>query len=143
MMAVAIKGTSASCTSGAKAIVGVCGGSIPRSNSICFTLTSRCRVHACFGQASVTRPQEVVLQEDGDRPERANTDDGLRAELDRGGRRRDHPDRNHKRHARWIPNGHGLAPVSKAENLQFLAMQRMERIVNGDGRTYGVMTGPC
>jgi hypothetical protein len=81
----------------------------------------------------------VILHEEGDGKERAHADDGLRRELDDRGRRRDHPGGDHQGHARRIPHGHGLAPPSRAEHGEFPTMQRMERVVDGDGGTYGFM----
>src|SRR4029453_5436437 len=132
-MAVAISCTSVSCTSGAKAIVSAGTGSRPRANSICVTLTSRGRARARFGQASVTRPEEVILHEEGDGTERAHADHGLGSQVDGGGRRRDHPGGDDERHSRRIPHGHNLASAARPEYREFPIMQRMEGEVDGDG----------
>ena len=86
----------------------------------------------------IVRPHER-----GDGTQGPKTDDGLRGDLDAGSLWDEHPHGDHQGHTARVANGHRLAPLASADDLEVLAVKRVEGVPDGDGGTYGVMRRCC
>jgi hypothetical protein len=64
-------------------------------------------------------------------------------EGDEGGLGAKHPGGNHEGPAGGIANGHGLVALARSHDRKFLAMQRVEGVLDDNGGTYGFTTPSC
>ena len=83
---------------------------------------------------------ELAGHKGGDRAESPTADDRVRSDLNEGGVGAKHPGGNHESPAGGIANGYRLVTLARSHDRKFLAMQRVEGVLDDNGGTYGVMT---